>query len=1061
MRKFTLPLMLVLTIFLVVYSCKKEEYSEMDAYMAQQELALFQDSIQGVRDSLNHLTGIIQYSVSVVDVSGGAYLKSSNGTEGINDATVTVSQHGIAHTKQTSNGIAVFNDLRVGTVSVNVNKLDFTEVDFIAKIQPEDDSIINVYYDVLRYAATMIPVFSTTENLATVSGIVTCESDLTNDAVEPASNVEVIWVIDVDDVTFKDRYLCAGGCSGMELESDKYYASIQKIAYGSMSGKAVSGTDGSFSLPVPSTADGLPINIEVSDIAINQTLLMNTLYGVPVFGPQQVRTIFSSEIRVADVSVVPTVDASYVVFSAPTGSAAPAPAQEAIATAQVAASGIENVVIQNQGAGYTQAPVVLISNNTDINGNMSVGEGAELSAQITDGRVTAINVNAPGIGYTAATVNLVDKIGGDATAAVTMSYSIANLTLAQTGWGYTAQPNIVIQADHGSGVSAEAVMSGYVSDYDVTNGGSGYVCDPIVELTGGNSAEPANAVAVMSTNHPIHSIELNKPAFRLSNYWYETAPLFSMNSGVGSGATGIVQLSSDGRLARIEITDPGVGYTTVPAIIVTGGAGWGAVVEAQVIAGQITGFTIHSGGEGFTSVPTISISAPPSGGTQATANAVLEYAVEGVVLTNNGNGYNIDWNEASGNDLYVNEPTLEFDGASVFMADAEIIVKPSMFVVDVINNTAFTTPEGEAYQSAPTVTFMPRCGYGSGATATASILYKIEEVAVNTVGTGYRYNDDITVVVENTGGQVPETPAIFSVDPASDLYNGIVESIELTKAGEGYTASPRIWVHHRNDANYLINGELNEPSAYAEIGATVAGGMLTSMSIISAGQGYVADVAGNFRVTISTNISPASALVDVNTNSGMISFVTIDVTGEGYQTVPRVEFLRRVLFDGVFSYVTNSSYTDAEATAVVNDGEIVQINVINPGNGYFYPPEIKLSVPNYVETARGECTIVNGRITGVDFTNGTQGGGYISEPTVTFTPSITGKGSGATGSVVVRNGQIESVIMTNQGTGYIGVNNPAIKQGFGIIGAASFNATASKTYVKDIHMGTGKRSVEN
>ena len=119
---------------------------------------------------------------------------------------------------------------------------------------------------------------------------------------------------------------------------------------------------------------------------------------------------------------------------------------------------------------------------------------------------------------------------------------------------------------------------------------------------------------------------------------------------------------------------------------------------------------------------------------------------------------------------------------------------------------------------------------------------------------------------------------------------------------------------------------------------------------------------------------------------------------------------------------------------------------------------------NIPDEAAIEFASVNGdgRITGVSFPSGypyTMGYGYDAPPTVTFTASIPGKGSGAEGVAVVNDGRVTNVIMTNQGSGYIGKNNPNSTQNSAFDPSSSVTATAGKAYIRDINFGTGRRTV--
>jgi len=65
-----------------------------------------------------------------------------------------------------------------------------------------------------------------------------------------------------------------------------------------------------------------------------------------------------------------------------------------------------------------------------------------------------------------------------------------------------------------------------------------------------------------------------------------------------------------------------------------------AIVTATIANGAVTGFTITNAGAGYTSAPTVTLSAPPSGGTQATATATISAgSITSLTITNAGAGY--------------------------------------------------------------------------------------------------------------------------------------------------------------------------------------------------------------------------------------------------------------------------------------------------------------------------------------------------------------------------------------------------------------------------------------
>lgn len=95
------------------------------------------------------------------------------------------------------------------------------------------------------------------------------------------------------------------------------------------------------------------------------------------------------------------------------------------------------------------------------------------------------------------------------------------------------------------------------------------------------------------------------------------------------------QRSTDGILS-ISMTagagvNKGTGYTTAPAVTISGGGGVGArahaVLGTGVDAGKVMQIIIDDPGEDYVSAPTVTIGAPPGGGTQAVAGTVNRGAV--------------------------------------------------------------------------------------------------------------------------------------------------------------------------------------------------------------------------------------------------------------------------------------------------------------------------------------------------------------------------------------------------------------------------------------------------
>jgi len=89
---------------------------------------------------------------------------------------------------------------------------------------------------------------------------------------------------------------------------------------------------------------------------------------------------------------------------------------------------------------------------------------------------------------------------------------------------------------------------------------------------------------------------------------FEFALVTSTN--LGSQATAIATNTS-GFITGIGVVNPGDGYTTVPTVTISGGGGSGATATATVSGGRITGIAVNTAGSGYTSTPTVMIAPPP------------------------------------------------------------------------------------------------------------------------------------------------------------------------------------------------------------------------------------------------------------------------------------------------------------------------------------------------------------------------------------------------------------------------------------------------------------------
>lgn len=62
---------------------------------------------------------------------------------------------------------------------------------------------------------------------------------------------------------------------------------------------------------------------------------------------------------------------------------------------------------------------------------------------------------------------------------------------------------------------------------------------------------------------------------------YTSAPAVSLTGGNGTGATATAEIDAQGRVSKVIVVNPGVGYTAAPTVAFTGGGGSGAAATAS------------------------------------------------------------------------------------------------------------------------------------------------------------------------------------------------------------------------------------------------------------------------------------------------------------------------------------------------------------------------------------------------------------------------------------------------------------------------------------------------
>ena len=201
--------------------------------------------------------------------------------------------------------------------------------------------------------------------------------------------------------------------------------------------------------------------------------------------------------------------------------------------------------------------------------------------------------------------------------AVNGTFSSSNVSVAQ----YKNERIFIGDPDKGlfTWDGTDIINVGSVGTIGITNKGSGYTSAPAVIISSPNQTNGVQATATSTiTANAVSSIFITN-----GGSGYTAAPTVTITGGGGSGATAIAQVLTFTKGALyIQVTNGGSGYNAAPAVTITGGGGANAAGTAIVSGNAITGVIMTNVGNNYTSVPSVTIDAPPTPTGNITATAL-------------------------------------------------------------------------------------------------------------------------------------------------------------------------------------------------------------------------------------------------------------------------------------------------------------------------------------------------------------------------------------------------------------------------------------------------------
>jgi len=269
-------------------------------------------------------------------------------------------------------------------------------------------------------------------------------------------------------------------------------------------------------------------------------------------------------------------------------------------------------------------------------------------------------------------------------------------------------------------------------------------------------------------------------------------------------------------------------------------------------------------------------------------------------------------------------------------------------------NTLTLTNGGTGYVAPVTVNFNGGGGTGASATVT-DLTYPVGNVFFTNQGLNYTSDPTLTISAPPAGGTTA------TATPIRGYPINTSAGVNISNTGTGYASPPTIVFSPP------------PPIVNATATATVAGGLITGLTITDAGLGYVANpITGGGGIT---------AQATVNVTSGSLSGFNITNAGSGYTTAPTITIIPTAGGTGMaISVILNTTVWVIRGATITS-----------AGSGYLTAPTLTVTGGTSSTPAVGGTILSNaGTIRTLTLVTG--GTSYTTAPTITFT------GSGATGT---------------------------------------------------------------
>ena len=333
---------------------------------------------------------------------------------------------------------------------------------------------------------------------------------------------------------------------------------------------------------------------------------------------------------------------------------------------------------------------------------------------------------------------------------------VTDITITSAGTGYTTVPTFTLDSPIIEGNPVEAVgvgstATGVVSSMKVANfqfGNVGFITSSVPTIT--IDAPASGTQATANVGYGVSTITVTE-----NGTGYTSIPSVVFDSGSATAGVSTIFVN------KLRVTNPGYGYTTGDlgvTIIFSAGAA-AATNNSFSLPNSHLGFNISNSGVGYTTPPVLTVSSPQIGINTGLAEATLGIAT--FTVNSPGTGYTAS-------------PTIS-NSLSVTGFAATVGLGVSDYAIQVTG--------GSGYSGAPTITFNPVGGIGTGAQGSFTSINpdppnNLEGFIVTNPGFGYTVPPTVTI----TGGG--------GVGAAVTIRTMIVTDVAINNIGYGITVVP-------------------------------------------------------------------------------------------------------------------------------------------------------------------------------------------------------------------------------------------------------------------------------